>query len=69
MTKNRNRLATIELVKKRVNGSSFQRELENLLLDILSIDTSPALGIANQRAAEEAVFSKLSGYLNGLADL
>lgn len=67
MTKNRS--ATIELVKKRVSESSFQRELESLLMDILIIDTSPALGIAKLRTAEEAVFNKLSGYLNGLDGL
>jgi acetylornithine deacetylase/succinyl-diaminopimelate desuccinylase-like protein len=59
----------LELIRRTIDNSQFRESLESLLIDILSVDTSPEQQLEELSRCENLVFNKISEYLDSLTNL
>ncbi len=58
-----------DVINSEISNDLFREELENVLIDILEIDTSPAQGILKLKEAESLCFKRISDYINKFISL
>ena len=56
----------LELIRRTIDNPQFHDPLESLLMDILSVDTSPEQPLEELSRSEDLVFHKISEYLDSL---